>query len=157
MNNAVLILLCAPFIGAVAAYILGKIKINLAFWVAEIVGAMLFIASIVLYFNYSDTPVNIDYTWIAYGNLKLPFGIYIDHLSIVMLLIATGLGLADIHFAHDYMGDDPDRPRYYAKVLFFIGGMILLVITKDLIVDRRFCRLGIYGTCELCPNQFLVL
>ncbi len=148
MNNAVLILLYAPFLGAILAYILGKIKINLAFWVAEIVGAMLFIASIVLYFNYSDTPVNIDYTWITYGELKLPFGIYIDHLSIVMLLIATGLGLADIHFAHDYMGNDPDRARYYAKVLFFIGGMVLLVITKDLIgafVGWEFMGLASYA------------
>jgi NADH-quinone oxidoreductase subunit L len=148
MNNAVLILLCAPFVGAVLAYILGKIKINLAFWVAEIVGAMLFLASIVIFINYSNTPINIDYTWIAYGNLKLPFGIYIDHLSIVMLLIATGLGFADIHFAHDYMGEDPDQPRYYSKVLFFIGGMILLVITKDLIgafVGWEFMGLASYA------------
>jgi len=148
MNNAVLVLLCAPFIGAVLAYVLGKIKINLAFWVAEIVGAVLFLASIVIFLNYSDTPINIDYTWIAYGDLRLPFGIYIDHLSIVMLLIATGLGFADIHFAHDYMGDDPDQPRYYAKVLFFIGGMILLVITKDLIgafVGWEFMGLASYA------------
>ncbi len=148
MNNAVLVLLCAPFLGAVLAYVLGKIKINLAFWVAEIVGAMLFLASIVIFINYSDTPINIDYTWIAYGDLRLPFGIYIDHLSIVMLLIATGLGFADIHFAHDYMGNDPDQPRYYAKVLFFIGGMVLLVITKDLIgafVGWEFMGLASYA------------
>jgi NADH-quinone oxidoreductase subunit L len=64
-----------------------------------------------------------------------------------MLLVATGLGFADIHFAHDYMGEDPDQPRYYAKVLFFIGGMILLVITKDLIgafVGWEFMGLASY-------------
>ncbi len=133
MNNAVMILLVAPYIGAVLAYILGKTKRELAFWVAEVVGGILFLASLVLFFKYSDTVIDINYTWIAFGNLKIPFGIYIDHLSIVMLLVATGLGFLDIHFAHDYMGDDPDQPRYYAKVLFFIGGMILLVITKDLI------------------------
>ena len=133
MSNAVFILLVAPFIGAVLAYVLGKIKINLAFWVAEIVGAILFLASIIIAISYNGVPIDIDYTWIAYGNLTLPFGIYIDNLSIVMLLIATGLGFVDIHFAHDYMGSDPDQPRYYSKVLFFIGGMVLLVITKDLI------------------------
>jgi NADH-quinone oxidoreductase subunit L len=148
MNNAVMVLLCAPFLGAVLAYVLGKFKINLAFWVAELVGAVLFLASLVIYFTHSSSPIDIDYTWIAYGDLRLPFGIYIDHLSIVMLLIATGLGFADIHFAHDYMGDDPDQPRYYAKVLFFIGGMILLVITKDLIgafVGWEFMGLASYA------------
>ena len=148
MNNAVLVLLLAPFIGAVLAYVLGKIKIDLAFWVAEIVGAILFLASIVIAINYNGVPIDIDYTWIAYGNLTLPFGIYIDNLSIVMLLVATGLGFVDIHFAHDYMGSDPDQPRYYSKVLFFIGGMILLVITKDLIgafVGWEFMGLASYA------------
>jgi len=148
MNNAVLVLLLAPFIGAVLAYVLGKIKIDLAFWVAEIVGAILFLASIVIAINYNGVPIDIDYTWIAYGNLTLPFGIYIDNLSIVMLLVATGLGFVDIHFAHDYMGSDPDQPRYYSKVLFFIGGMILLVITKDLIgafIGWEFMGLASYA------------
>jgi NADH-quinone oxidoreductase subunit L len=148
MNNAVLILLTLPFIGAAVAYILGKTKRELAFWVAEVVGGILFLASLVIFFKYSDTPINIDYTWIAYGDLRIPFGIYIDHLSIVMLLVATGLGFADIHFAHDYMGEDPDQPRYYAKVLFFIGGMILLVITKDLVgafVGWEFMGLASYA------------
>ncbi len=147
MNNAVLTLLIAPYIGAVLAYVLGKTKRELAFWVAEVVGFILFLASLVLFFKYSDTVIDIDYTWIALGNIQIPFGIYIDHLSIVMLLVATGLGFLDIHFAHDYMGDDPDQPRYYAKVLFFIGGMILLVITKDLIgafVGWEFMGLASY-------------
>ena len=148
MNNAVMILLMAPFLGAVVAYILGKFKQPLAFWTAEIVGAILFIASIVLFTKYSGTVIDFDIPWIHYGNFTLPFGIYIDHLSIVMLLIATGLGFADIHFAHDYMGEDPDQPRYYAKVLFFIGGMILLVITKDLIgafIGWEFMGLASYA------------
>jgi len=130
--TSVSIYLILPYIGALLAFVLGKLNQKLAFWVAEIVGLILFITSVKLFMDYT-APINIEYTWIAYGGINLPLGIYIDHLSIVMLLIATGLGFADIHFAHDYMGDDPDQPRYYAKVLFFIGGMILLVIAKDLI------------------------
>jgi len=148
MNNAVMILLTLPFIGAAVAYVLGKIKKPLAFWTAEVVGAVLFLASLVLFFKYSNTPIDFDLNWIHYGNITIPFGIYIDHLSIVMLLVATGLGFLDIHFAHDYMGEDPDQPRYYAKVLFFIGGMILLVITKDLIgafVGWEFMGLASYA------------
>ena len=64
-----------------------------------------------------------------------------------MLLIATGLGALDIHFSHDYMKDDPDQARYYAKILFFIGGMILLVSAKELIglfVGWEFMGLASY-------------
>ncbi len=147
MNNAVLILLTMPFIGAVLAYILGKIKKPLAFWTAEIVGAILFLASLVLFFKYSNTVIDFDIPWIHYGNFVIPFGIYVDHLSIIMLLVATGLGFVDIHFAHDYMGEEKDQARYYSKVLFFIGGMILLVITKNLIgafVGWEFMGLASY-------------
>jgi NADH-quinone oxidoreductase subunit L len=146
-NIGVKTLLIAPYLGSVLAYILGKAKRELAFWVAEIVGALLFLASIYLFISF-EKPIDITLNWINYGDIHLPFRIYIDHLSIVMLLIATGLGFADIHFAHDYMGDDPDQPRYYAKVLFFIGGMILLVITKDLIgafIGWEFMGLASYA------------
>ncbi len=147
MNNAVMILLTMPFIGAVLAYILGKIKKPLAFWTAETVGGILFLASLVLFFKYSNTVINFDIPWIHYGDFVIPFGIYVDHLSIIMLLVATGLGFLDIHFAHDYMGEEKDQARYYSKVLFFIGGMILLVITKDLIgafVGWEFMGLASY-------------
>jgi len=142
ISSALFILLALPFIGAVLAYSSGKFNSKLPFWVAEIIGGLFFLASILIFMNYKE-PIDISYTWIAYGDLNLPFGIYIDHLSVTMLLIATGLGWVDIHFAHDYMGDEPDQGRYYSKVLFFIGGMILLVTTKDLI-GCRYASISLY-------------
>lgn len=147
MNSTVTLLLLLPFLGAALAYGLGQVDRKYPFWVAEIVGGVLFLLSIILFVGYK-APIDIEYTWISYGDLKLPLGFYIDHLSITMLLIATGLGFADIHFAHDYMGKEPDQARYYAKVLFFIGGMILLVSTKDLIgafVGWEFMGLASYA------------
>jgi len=133
MSNAVYWILLAPFVGAPLAYLIGKSQRSLAFWVAEIVGGSLFVAAVLIYMGYGNVPIDHPFTWIAYGDLKLPFGIYIDKLSVVMLLVVTGLSFLDIHFAHDYMGDDPNQPRYYAKVLFFVGGMILLVTAKELV------------------------
>jgi len=148
VSSALFILLVLPFVGAVLAYGSGKKDSKYPFWVAEIIGGLFFLASLILYFSYDGKPYDYAYTWIAYGDLQLPFGIYIDHLSITMLLIATGLGWVDIHFAHDYMGDEPDQGRYYSKVLFFIGGMILLVTTKDLVgafVGWEFMGLASYA------------
>jgi NADH-quinone oxidoreductase subunit L len=133
-------------LGAVLAFVLGLRVQKLAFWIAEITGVALFAITLVLFATYS-TPIDIPMTWFEFGSLGIPFGIYIDHLSLVMLLIATGLGLLDIHFAHDYMADDPHQPRYYAKVLFFIGGMILLVSAKDMValfVGWEFMGLASY-------------
>ena len=142
----VLALLLLPVLGAAIAYILGMKNEKLAFWVAEITGILLFTISLLLMLNYSE-PIDLPMRWFKFGSVSIPFGIYIDQLSLVMLLVATGLGLLDIHFAHDYMAEDPHQPRYYAKVLFFIGGMILLVSAKDLIalfVGWEFMGLASY-------------
>jgi len=140
------LLLILPMIGALLAFTLGLKKKSYAFWTAEITGVLLFLITLILLIGY-DKPIDIPMTWFEVGSFSIPFGIYIDKLSLVMLLIATGLGLLDIHFAHDYMGEDPHQPRYYAKVLFFIGGMILLVSAKDMIglfVGWEFMGLASY-------------
>ena len=132
MNSFVFLLLILPMVGALLAFILGKLNSRLAFWTAEFVSLTLFVLTLKLFVEYTQ-PLDIAMHWFSLGDFSIPFGIYIDQLSLVMLLIATGLGFLDVHFAHDYMAEDPHQPRYYAKVLFFIGGMILLVSAKDMI------------------------
>ena len=146
MSDIAIFLLVAPFFGAILAYCLGKKDKRVSFWSAEIVGALLFVLSLTLLINYKE-PINISLEWFRFGDFGIPFGVYIDRLSLIMLLIATGLGFLDIHFAHDYMKDDAHQPRYYAKVLFFIGGMILLVSAKELValfVGWEFMGLASY-------------
>ncbi len=131
MNTQITALLLLPFIGAIVTFVVGKYKKSLAFWFAEIIGITLFVLSFSIFMSWHE-PLNFDFQWFTFGATTLPFGIYIDHLSLVMLLIATGLGALDIHFSHDYMAEEKDQARYYSKILFFIGGMILLVSAKEL-------------------------
>jgi len=146
MDTMVYTLLLLPMAGALLAYALGMLKRPLAFWTAELVTALLFAISLYLLATYNGA-IDLPMTWFEFGTLSIPFGIYIDKLSLVMLLIATGLGFLDVHFAHDYMAEDPHQPRYYSKVLFFIGGMILLVSAKDMValfVGWEFMGLASY-------------
>ena len=140
------LLLILPFMGAIATFVAGKIEKKYAFIFAEVIGFTLFALVINLFLNYTQA-IDISLDWFTFGTTTLPFGVYIDHLSLVMLLIATGLGALDIHFSHDYMKEDPDQARYYAKILFFIGGMILLVSAKELLglfVGWEFMGLASY-------------
>jgi NADH-quinone oxidoreductase subunit L len=146
MNTYVLVLLCLPIIAAVVAYISGLVSQKLPFWIAQITGVALFGVTLLIFRDYT-APIDIPMTWFTFGDFTLPFGIYIDRLSLVMLLIATGLGMLDIHFSHDYMKNDPHQSRYHSQILFFIGGMILLVCAKDLIglfVGWEFMGLASY-------------
>jgi NADH-quinone oxidoreductase subunit L len=131
MHTIALLLVLTPFVSAPFAYALGLLNKKFAFWVAEI--AMLFVFGLVLYlFMHFNTPIIIEVPWFSFGTVHIPIGIAIDRLSMVMLLIVSALGFLDMHFSHDYMGADENQPRYYALMLFFIGGMILLVSAKEL-------------------------
>ncbi len=141
-----ILLLVLPFVGAILSFLAGKREKAYAFYVAQAVGIMLFGLTLFLFVTYTN-PIDISIKWFTFGSFSLPFGIYIDHLSLVMLLIATGLGALDIHFSHDYMKGEKDQSRYYAKILFFIGGMILLVSAKELLglfVGWEFMGLASY-------------
>jgi len=132
MNNLVLIFLILPFVGAIFTFVIGKIDKRLAFYSAYAITATLFMITIKLFVgNYGV--IDIENNWFSIGQLVVPFGIYIDHLSLVMLLIATSLGFLDIHFSYKYMKDEQDQARYYSQMVFFVGGMMLLVSAKDLV------------------------
>ncbi|EJF06182.1 NADH:ubiquinone oxidoreductase subunit 5 (chain L)/multisubunit Na+/H+ antiporter, MnhA subunit [Thiovulum sp. ES] len=128
MSLEILIVLL-PFIGAVLTFFAGN---RFSFWVGYAFGLALFSSVVLLFWNYTN-PITVSNEWIAFGNFSIPLGLYIDKLSLVMLLIATGLGFLDIHFSKSYMAEEPEQRRYHSKVLFFIGGMVLLVTGGDMI------------------------
>jgi NADH-quinone oxidoreductase subunit L len=63
-----------------------------------------------------------DYTFVA------------DGLGVFLSVIATVIGALAVLFSTSYMRGDTQLGRYYAFVLFFIGGMVGLVLTSNLML-----------------------
>jgi NADH-quinone oxidoreductase subunit L len=68
------------------------------------------------------------FSWIVTGDLRLEMALMIDQLSLVMLLIVTGVGSLIHIFSVGYMREDPGYPRYFAYLNLFIFFMLLLVL-----------------------------
>jgi NADH-quinone oxidoreductase subunit L len=68
------------------------------------------------------------------GNLKLGVDITIDQLSVLMLLVITGVGLLIHIYSVGYMAHDPGRPRFFAYMNFFIFSMEVLVLAANLVI-----------------------
>src|ERR1035437_4380785 len=66
------------------------------------------------------------YHWVSVGTLKIDFGMLIDPLSAVMLLIVTGVGFLIHVYSVGYMHDDDDYSRFFAYMNLFIFSMLLL-------------------------------
>ncbi len=72
--------------------------------------------------------------WLQVGNLSVPFEFLIDPLSVLMVLIVTGIGGLIHLYATGYMADDSDYPRFFTYFNLFIFFMLLLVLAGNFLV-----------------------
>ncbi|MCX6304634.1 MAG: NADH-quinone oxidoreductase subunit L [Bacteroidetes bacterium] len=90
-----------------------------------------FIVSMVVAFNlryFAATLPGFSFDWISIGPLKIPFAFLIDPLSVVMLLIVTGVGFLIHLYSVGYMKEDPGYNRFFAYMNLFVFFMLLLVL-----------------------------
>ena len=66
--------------------------------------------------------------WIQTGTLQVDLAFQVDQLSIVMLLVVTGVGSLIHIFSVGYMGEDPGYARYFAYLNLFVVFMLVLVL-----------------------------
>ncbi len=68
------------------------------------------------------------YSWMPVGDLQIDAAFQLDQLSMVMVLIITGVGTLIHLFSVGYMVDDPGYPRYFAYLNLFVFFMLVLVL-----------------------------
>ncbi|HRN52614.1 MAG TPA: NADH-quinone oxidoreductase subunit L [Gemmatimonadaceae bacterium] len=68
------------------------------------------------------------FQWMPTGELSLDVAFQLDQLSMLMVLIITGIGSLIHIFSVGYMQDDPGYPRYFAYLNLFVFFMLLLVL-----------------------------
>lgn len=74
------------------------------------------------------------YTWIAAGALSVPFSLLLDPLSILMVLVVTGVGFLIHVYAIGYMEGDPDYARFFALMNLFVLAMLVLVLAGNFVL-----------------------
>ena len=78
---------------------------------------------------HAEAPVVFRYwSWIPVGTLQVDFALQVDQLSLVMLLVVTGVGSLIHLFSIGYMKDDPGYARYFAYLNLFVFFMLVLVL-----------------------------
>ncbi len=99
---------------------------------AALVGCAGPIASFVLsVMAFQQTPVEQNvFTWIAVEGerLSIPFGLRVDELAAVMILVVTGIGSLIHVYSIGYMHDDPGFSRFFAYLNLFMFSMLVLVM-----------------------------
>jgi NADH-quinone oxidoreductase subunit L len=68
------------------------------------------------------------FSWMPVGDLQIDAAFQLDQLSMVMILVVTGVGALIHIFSVGYMRDDPSYPRYFAYLNLFVFFMLALVL-----------------------------
>jgi NADH-quinone oxidoreductase subunit L len=69
--------------------------------------------------------------WIRSGNFTVDFAFYLDQLSLVMLLVVTGVGFLIHVYSIGYMWDDPSYYRFFTYLNLFMFFMLTLVLANN--------------------------
>jgi NADH-quinone oxidoreductase subunit L len=69
--------------------------------------------------------------WIGAGNLQADWGLLLDPLSAVMILVVSGVGFLIHVYSIGYMHGDPDYPRFFTYLNLFTFSMLMLVLADN--------------------------
>jgi NADH-quinone oxidoreductase subunit L len=72
-------------------------------------------------------------TWLAAGPLEVRYDLLIDQLTVVMLLVVTGVGLLIHLYSLGYMHGDARFERFFAYLNLFLFSMLVLVLGSNLL------------------------
>lgn len=128
------IALFAPLVGSLFAALFGMSpKTKLTGYVASGLLFASFVSSAVL-LNYvmSGHTVHVELmTWMATGDLYIPFGFVVDQVSVVMMMVVTIVSTVVHVYSIGYMDHDKGFNRFFSWLSAFVFSMMVLVMSDN--------------------------
>jgi NADH-quinone oxidoreductase subunit L len=134
------LLIAIPLASAVVLLCAGRIADAWGHWLGVLSVAAAFVVGLVDFVALQGLPAdarsaqNDLFTFISVGNLKVTFGLLLDPLSALFVLLITGVGLLIHIYAVGYMSHDPGRRRFFGYFNLFVAAMLTLVLGNSYLV-----------------------
>ena len=138
----------APFAGAALAPVLSRVHPtlrDLGAVFSSAVAAVAALSLLPLLFHPEGLPVEQELTWLDQP-LRIGFGILVDPLSIVLTNVVAVISFVIMVYCVGYMKGDPARTRFWMWMNGFIGSMLLLVLSSNLLF--LFIGWKLVGVCS---------
>jgi NADH-quinone oxidoreductase subunit L len=101
--------------------------------VAGFVMTLLFIGANGFHINAETPGVGHAGNWLSIGDLQIDFGLKLDALSLMMMLVVTGVGGAIHIYSYGYMRGDSGFSRFFACLSLFTFSMLGIVLANNFI------------------------
>ncbi len=125
-----------PLSGWLLWGLFGKYFKGYSGYFASLFVAASFILSVILFIivSYSHGFTSTLYPWIHAANFRVGISAVIDRLSVVMLVMVTGVSTIVHVYSIGYMKGDKGFSRYFSFLNLFVFSMIMLVISNNLLL-----------------------
>jgi NADH-quinone oxidoreductase subunit L len=141
MTAAAWTCLLLPLAGALAITLAGtRISRRAAGYVSTATTFGAFAAALVSFFTMwsratdDRSEVSTAWTWIQAGSFHSGLSILVDPLSVMMMLIVSGVGALIVGYSIGYMDREDEERRFFAYMSLFVFSMLLLVEGGNLIL-----------------------
>jgi NADH-quinone oxidoreductase subunit L len=71
-------------------------------------------------------------SWMELSGFRAGFGLHLDALSLVMMVVVTVVGFLIHLYSTEYMADDEGYSRFFAYMNLFVAAMLVLVLADNL-------------------------
>ena len=132
-----LIVLIVPFVGffinsTIVRILFGSESIISGYINSLFIGISL-ILSLIILFNPSGVTNQINLTWLNLFDLNITFGLLIDPLTSIMMVVVSGISFLVQIYSLGYMHGDKSYTRYFAYMSLFTGSMLGLVMSRNIL------------------------
>jgi NADH-quinone oxidoreductase subunit L len=118
--------------------------------VACLAAGLAFVVSILQLVGLLSTSVagaeHLVYEWISVGRIQIPIAVRIDPLSVIMMLVVTGVSSIIHVYAMGYMHGDARFQRFFVYFNLFLASMLILVMANNYAV--MFIGWELVGLCS---------
>jgi NADH-quinone oxidoreductase subunit L len=132
--------LAAPLAGALLITLCGtRISRRTAGWLSTVSVFVAFAGAVWSFFGLrahgsEHGSISTAWTWLQAGGFRPGLEILVDPLSVMMMLIVSGVGGLIVLYSIGYMDGDDEERRYFAYISFFVFSMLLLVQGGNLLL-----------------------
>jgi NADH-quinone oxidoreductase subunit L len=161
MINLIWLTIALPIVGVLINGLMGRrIGWTMVRWIGPAVVLVAFLVGVGAFIELSrldeEAQVIVPlWTWATIGDFNVPVNLLVDPLSLLMVLVVTGVGFLIHVYATDYMihRDDhdhahPDRdyPRFFTFLNLFIASMLVLVLGDNYLM--MYAGWELVGVCS---------
>lgn len=136
-NGLIWLTILFPVVGAILQTLVGKaLPKRILGFLAVLPIALAFGIGVKLTMSLDPASASVitSVPWIHVQGLSIPFELRIDSLSMLMVLIITGIGSLIHLYATGYMAEEKDYGRFFAYLNLFVASMLLLVLGNNLLL-----------------------